>query len=98
MLLTTGPGPPPHPHRWGRPQRAHSPSLFCGEPLWLFTREGNCWLQVLNILFEEEVVAGSPEGLACLRPHLWHWGGCFRHVCQRVSVLSYLLARLRTAR
>lgn len=41
-------------------------------------RRETAGLQVLNILFEEEVVGGSPESLTCLHSHLQHAGeACF---------------------
>lgn len=73
-LLTTAPAPAPHPHA-GRP--AHTAPRCSGERRsGCLPRREAAGLQVLKILFEEEVLAGVPDRLPGCAPTCSTQGAC----------------------
>lgn len=81
-LLTTAPAPAPHPHAAAS---AHSPSCSGERHAGCLPRREAAGLQVLKILFEEEVLAGAPDRLPGCAPTCSTQGGLFLRGCQRLA-------------
>lgn len=75
-------------------ERAHSAPRCSGENCAsCLPKRESAGLQVLNVLFGEEVLDGSPEFLCLTFPPAVHREAGFLHFCQHLA-LSYFLILL----